>query len=606
MTFLYNGTLFDLFFSSYTIVDLVLRLCIALFCFFCIGHLICSKQKNIPSADRMMLGIGLAFVATYFYSLFAWKLSLPHYALNVFYVFLLIFGLQKIRAHNHSLSWEKAYWGLLGILLLGTFAEIPRFTYFSEDLPQYAHFIHVHIQKAMVPQDLLPVGPEALNYPSGIGVMGLLFSKYALGLKSLEIVFLLASIVMSVAYLGIYQHERSKAKALFIILSLSLLCWGHIMPNRLFNGYGRAIVLPMLFYLAWRVFYKNSSRNTDLWLTSLWGIIILAVNPAIAPVSFLLILAIFTKADLWKNIRTKKLFFVTSLVGIGLLFFVDPYFRNIFSGEGVPAPNMKSSGYEISVGNALRSLFVLPFTDFWKFWRGLLHLQNTSLIFWLSLAVFLTSKNKKVGPFFSVGAFILSVYFVGEVFLIPDSSTLSLLKTYTRLTMAHVLLLYLLAVLGANLYHLLKNKKQLRRLTFTVFLLVGLFGFTSKAMWRRSSPEKSIEVALSQYAALGEQAPVIALDNRRRTETGENWIIPRKDSWLIGLLDNSKPAFFYWRGRSADFDWKDFRTRICKQIDYDWLAAREITHIFVAPHSTCKSLPKIDEYRIFSLKELAR
>lgn len=604
MTFIYDGPLFELFFSSHTVLDLVLRLCFAICCFFAVGHLIFQKDKTVFSADRVFIGIGLAFSATYGYSLLAWKLSIASpTALSIFFLSLVLAGLWAFYRNQHRALWNPAYLAFALILALGALAEIPRFAYFSEDLPQYAHFIHTHIQKSMIPQNLLPVGPEPLNYPSGVGVFGLLFSKFSFALKPLEFVYLLASTVMALVYLGIYQHTANKKTALFVIAALSLVCWGHIMPNRMFHGYGRAIVLPVLFYLAWLSTQTKASTPLLFWLCSLWGLITFAINPAIAPITLLLILVIFQRENYFHHLAKHKWHLMFSIFSLALVFYVDPYNRQMLFGEGVPSPNMRAEGYEFSVPHGLKALFVLPFSNFSHFWQSLLHLENTTVIFILALCVFATSKTKRIRNYFFGSGLVLLLYFVSELFIIPNSSALSLIKIYTRLALAHFLLLLLLALLGSNLHSLLKTRPRLHFAVLSLFFSVGLYGFISKAFWRRSEPQGNIASALQEYSALGSEAPIIALDNRSKTDIGEDWIIPRKDAWLLGLLENSKPAFYYWRGNAKDFGWPSYKKHICSKIDQKWLAQRGITHIFVAPHATCRALPRSNNYGIYRISD---
>ncbi len=90
------------------------------------------------------------------------------------------------------------------------------------------------------------------------------------------------------------------------------------------------------------------------------------------------------------------------------------------------------------------------------------------------------------------------------------------------------------------------------------------------------------EEVLSRHPHLSyETAPKILILGDMATVGVEQWVFPYGASRLVPLVSPLPVAFFYGRG-SPSWSYENYRSKVCRHVDEDWLRRRNVRYLFIA------------------------
>jgi hypothetical protein len=587
-----------LFFAAHSHVEVVLRLLLAWFALRGIGFLFSSRIDLVPS-ERALLGVGAGLGLWHIGSFLPGRPGLLPTVLWTAAIAGWVWewsahGARSVRAVVAATVQDPSFWGSVALLGLAVFAEWPRLFVLDNDLAQHVFFVKETLAQGRVPQDLLPLGPEPFHYPAGTGVVGAVLSVLSLGLKPLEVSQLMPGFCMWLVYRALL--EKGGRSAWIHVAFLSALCWGHVMPTRLHASLGRALLFPWVLWMLWNYAARVRSPGSGSALLALLFLscpLILSLNAAIAPVPVaigLMALARHWSKDSFIRARVALALGTLSLVAV---LAVDPYFRGFLLGN--PAHNyllegLEAARAEVDVLRGLRRLFT-------ENPRDLLYQGNLSVVLALALTAALTApRARRRSAWARVGVFALVVAIVGwavrSVSLSSDVGPLTLIGPYNQLLVAHLGMAFFALELGSNL---LAARSPLSRRSFAtlaaIFAIAGVFGFVSKALFRREMRMDAGLAAVLRELAARPDSPRFIIENRAGSPSGERWLVARDFLGLAAYLPNTQPGWFYFRGDRA-FGYSAYFARVCDRLDVEGLRRQGFEAVLVGPHSPCPALPK--------------
>ncbi len=590
--------------SGISLLALLFHLAMATAGLFFLGFLVSFRAKEVVWPWRVLLGLLVGFYWVGIASLLGWRAEWGLWAMVIAGVGL---GARVLRRDGRLPPRRLWVFPILPILLLACIAVRaywPVVVPLSTDPAQHYWFIHQILRFGGVPSD-------PLNYPAGTGIVGFLVATLAGGLSVVDFGAILPLLFVLLLAATLACSARSPIQALWRFLACLSVGWAVKHPGSYQEGYGRMILLPILFLVLFQPFEKYRAPPSGfLWAVLALGVpLLISLNPAVAPVSLFGCGAVAA----WlvgREPRGLRWAGPLLLAACWVTLASDPYFNAWLRGETAVNPTFTAAALPWSWQpiHGLRSFFAAyGFGIFGSaFASGFLLLP-------LLLAAFSFHGSRRAGGVWIIGYGVIWVTLTALV--TGGAGSLSLIRQY-GLQLLPFLAAFLAMVLWADVFALAFPSRQARA-RFALFLVLFLCWADRplrevRALWRRGAFTRP-ELPISLVEMLGQAQTIWAADPRARILLenwnpqihGEDWIFVPLELACLAYLPNANPAFFFFRG-DARYTARNYAERVCPHRDKKWLAELGGTHVALTPgESPCFVGAKDPQrFRLLSLDAL--
>lgn len=619
----------SLFFAASSTFEVVLRLALAFVALYLAGF-VTYPEASWTKFERALNGLLLATAAIYTISV-----GRPGPYIGSSCLALLV-AAGAFRYSGRALSKDTALltrhprntglWilGLLTLLWLLVRAEWPRIIPMSTDPQLHAWFLEQTLRSGGIPHNQGLVGPEPLNYPAGLSVLGFVFAKLCGGLRALDVAPLLGVIAVFGVMAHLYESAPSRLKGAARALGLFAFAWAVQYPTRDQAGFGRTVLLPFAVYAFYRARTLPKDRASYVTLLSLLAILSILINLIVFPFFGLpLAWLAFRQNSLGAKVANGAHALSIAFAAGWVALCADPYFEALLHGtlrSPVQEYGTPAKVWQVSLVGALGELgdaLTNPMPYLREFFGvGLGHRGALAvLVVLLVLSALQASARRRLSSFTRNAALWLAFGFLISVFALlfrgADNVNAGLLiKRYLPIFYCFLFEVVLFVELfGTATAPPTLSRARRSAVRGVEALLLGFLFFSSlawtikKASFMREPLNPSMEVAVRAANELWQRNPAakILVPNEVVDLGFETWLFPVGQSRVVAYLPNSNPAFFFFQG-SRDFSIQSYLEHYCRRFDPAWMREHNITHVIRAPgdHVSCTRLAPVAAYSLES------
>ncbi len=304
---------------------------------------------------------------------FGWAQAISKYEVMVIAFVLCSLGFIAFFINGFVNNFKGAFALLLLALLLWPvfiYWDWPMVLMRSGDATSYAYFSHTIFTRGGIPWHQLPLGPEPLGYPAGIGALCAAWMAFS-GLSALEVFPLILGIqctLVLVFLIGVLRQNESNSEALtwamVVVAALVFLAYPYFYAvNPDGAAWGRAssiafLAVPLVFLQLFRDFSQAK-----------WVFLFLCILGLFSPAQPLLLASIFMCriffSPSYRKFWSPKNFVFLSSLGallLGLLIYADPYYYKMLIEKDVYLASATEAG--VGVQKSLTALW--DPTHFWN------------------------------------------------------------------------------------------------------------------------------------------------------------------------------------------------------------------------------------------------
>jgi hypothetical protein len=539
-------------------------------------------------------------------------------------------------------------WSVAGIAVVLALRELPRNVPISTDSAQYTFFTKQIALFGVVPHIQFSWGELHFDYPAGFAVLNHAWSSIsginAAGITAIQTVLQAQLTWLMLAefafrFLSLPISVYTAKYRLWRIFGLGLLVYYLIFPvgyeqvNYMNLGAGKASSLMLLsFFLVLTEGIPKFAQRYGYWLlmVALFAVLFL-INPSlvILPASMLAVMLVWylirNDSAVWFSVGGRAIV----ATPVFLVVFLDPTYYQQFILRKLPhLPPYNNPAAPVSQGVSDLTARLLQYVK-GQLASDLLHILPLELIkpeLLIIVAFFLLRASKYFtdNPFWQprfrwlnsqfVSIFVSAIVltFALRVFLVQNNAV-NLLVHYlhrnsAQLVQVLIMLVIVCVLLTAPWGHRLRARTLAIGLIFGLPLSVvmpdRLYDTDLRRLFRNSvTPDDQkifaqIAVMYSKFADAAKMAPHLSpatprilILNDVVQINNENWLFPVAAGNVLPLQQQTFPcAFFYFQG-SEDYSYENYINRVAKRLDKTWLAARNISWVYVPSEMPEESKP---------------
>jgi hypothetical protein len=117
----------------------------------------------------------------------------------------------------------------------------------------------------------------------------------------------------------------------------------------------------------------------------------------------------------------------------------------------------------------------------------------------------------------------------------------------------------------------------------TFFIKTSRVGYCGSMGCLTADDKQVLDVIEQQYLSSTESTERILIPNASSQHGIEAWIMPRGGSRSMHFYQTYPVAFFYYQG-DQDYSAYNYRTKVCENMDINWLKSKNIRYLFTPTH----------------------
>lgn len=511
-----------------------------------------------------------------------------------------------------AIGWPSIELALLfAVCLVIGERELPRLVMLSSDPDTHAYFARMLEVVGGVPWG----GDDRFHYPLGTGTLGLIWAKLGFldvrdAVTALPLLQTFAAALVLAEAFAYRESERRLVLNLFLA-ALGLTAAAFLVPLYAsyahMEGAGRQMAIASFAMIpALMVSGRTGMPSVGTAVVFLLSLFVLAVlNPIniVAPAILLAAYALYGALAQWR-----APWWIGMMAALVPLLLIDPYYMALIAGDGTP-----ESRFTVDPALALKSLPEIWDQMLSGFARGPGEFLSGNVAFFPSQAPLFVFSATLLGAVLlwltrptAAGVAKVLVAGLAAVFALWSADVLFdvlltdrrfyLLAPYYWLALGQVKIVLVTALaLGV----ILAAYRRQARAGATAILAAAIIATSYLAMHSTQqfmerprveycgslgcieAEDLAVLQELEAMAESGQLAPGrILLPNSLHEAHREKWIFPVTAARAVPFFDLPQAAFFYYRGDPA-FTTENYVRHVCERFDRDWLAAREISYVFL-------------------------